>query len=167
MREAQQTRGEALSVKGRTNNTVLIQLLNYILLYRQVEVRTSKELLLEPVTVTRSESERCYIESSINSVRISLRFKFEDADRIEQIIGKTVRIVSRWYISSSVQDQHSPRPMQLLRFLMKRAEDFIIMRRVPIEVRQFNFQTISTSCLALNAFPTIMKGILVLFSHYR
>lgn len=95
MREAQQTRGEALSVKGRTNNTVLIQLLNYILLYRQVEVRTSKELLLEPVTVTRSESERCYIESSINSVRISLRFKFEDADRIEQIIGKTVRIVSR------------------------------------------------------------------------
>ena len=78
----------------------------------QVELRTSSELLNEPVLLTRSDNERCLIESSINSARISFRFKFEDADPIEQILGK-----------------------KFLGFLMKRAEDYLILRRVPIDVR--------------------------------
>ena len=83
----------------------------YLLLNAKVEVRNNKELLLEPILLRRSENERCLIEPSINSVRISIRFKFEDADPIEEILGK-----------------------KFLSFLMKRAEDYAIMRRIPIEV---------------------------------
>ena len=44
----------------------------------------SKELLLNPVMVARSENERCYIEPSINSVRVSIKVK--KADEIEEIL---------------------------------------------------------------------------------
>jgi actin related protein 2/3 complex subunit 4 len=60
----------------------------------------------------RSDNERCLVESSINSARISFRFKFEDADPIEKMLGR-----------------------KFLGFLMKRADDYEILRRVPIEVR--------------------------------
>lgn len=46
--------------------------------------RMSKELLLNPVMVARSENERCYIEPSINSVRVSVKVK--KADEIEEIL---------------------------------------------------------------------------------
>lgn len=42
---------------------------------------------------------------------MSVRFKFEDADPIEQILGK-----------------------KFMSFLMKRAEEYVVMRRIPIEV---------------------------------
>ena len=44
----------------------------------------SKELLLNPVMVARSENERCYIEPSINSVRVSIKVK--KADEVEEIL---------------------------------------------------------------------------------
>jgi actin related protein 2/3 complex, subunit 4 len=44
----------------------------------------SKELLLNPVMVARSENERCFIEPSINSVRVSIKVK--KADEIEEIL---------------------------------------------------------------------------------
>ena len=85
----------------------------------KVEVRYNKELLLEPTLLKRelaslssgNTCERCLIEPSINSVRVSVRFKFEDADPIEQILGK-----------------------KFISFLMKRAEEYIVMRRMPIDV---------------------------------
>ena len=43
----------------------------------EVEVRGNKELLMNPMTVARGENERCLIEPSINSVRVSIKIKHE------------------------------------------------------------------------------------------
>ena len=72
--------------------------------------RINKELLLNPVTIARTDKERCFIEPSINSVRVSLKIK--QADEIEEILCH-----------------------KFTRFLMQRAEQFIIMRRKAVEVR--------------------------------
>lgn len=74
------------------------------------DCRLSKELLLNPVLICRNESEKCLIEPSINSTRVSICIK--QADEIESILCHKFN-----------------------RFLMQRAEQFIIMRRVPVEVR--------------------------------
>jgi len=49
-----------------------------------VETRASKELLLNPITICRTEQERCLIEPSVNSVRVSISIK--QADEIEEIL---------------------------------------------------------------------------------
>uniref|UniRef100_A0A2K5CUW3 Actin-related protein 2/3 complex subunit 4 n=1 Tax=Aotus nancymaae TaxID=37293 RepID=A0A2K5CUW3_AOTNA len=41
----------------------------------EVEVRSSKELLLQPVTIRRNEKEKVLTEGSINSVRVSIAVK--------------------------------------------------------------------------------------------
>eukprot|EP01041_Mallomonas_annulata_P005819 gene5819-11739_t len=80
----------------------------------EVEVRASKELLLNPVTIARSENERCLIEPSINSVRVSIKIK--QADEIEEILCH-----------------------KFTRFLMQRAEQFIVMRRKAVEGYDISF----------------------------
>lgn len=83
----------------------------------EVEIQTSKELLREPVLIQNSNGpERCLIESSINSVRVSYIFKFEEADKVEKMLGK-----------------------EFLGYLQKRAVDFEILRRIPIEGHSFSF----------------------------
>ncbi|KAJ2151622.1 Arp complex subunit, partial [Coemansia sp. RSA 637] len=47
----------------------------------EIEAGNSKEVLLNPLIVSRNENEQVLIESSINSVRISIRIK--QADDIE------------------------------------------------------------------------------------
>jgi actin related protein 2/3 complex subunit 4 len=37
--------------------------------------RGSKELILNPITICRSEREKCRIEASVNSVRVSIMIK--------------------------------------------------------------------------------------------
>lgn len=73
----------------------------------EVEVRTNKELLLNPVIISRNEKERVLIEASINSVRISISIK--QADEIERILVH-----------------------KFTRFLMMRADNFVILRRKPV-----------------------------------
>ncbi|KAL0267907.1 UNVERIFIED_CONTAM: hypothetical protein PYX00_010044 [Menopon gallinae] len=73
----------------------------------EVEVRTSKELLLIPVIISRNEKEKVLIESSINSIRISIAIK--QADDIEHILCH-----------------------KFMRFMMMRAENFVILRRKPV-----------------------------------
>uniref|UniRef100_A0A8C4Q9M7 Actin related protein 2/3 complex, subunit 4 n=1 Tax=Eptatretus burgeri TaxID=7764 RepID=A0A8C4Q9M7_EPTBU len=51
----------------------------------EVEVRSSKELLLQPVVVSNIEKEKVLVEGSINSVRISIAVK--QADEIEKILS--------------------------------------------------------------------------------
>uniref|UniRef100_A0ABZ3NNN1 Actin related protein 2/3 complex, subunit 4 n=1 Tax=Rattus norvegicus TaxID=10116 RepID=A0ABZ3NNN1_RAT len=75
----------------------------------EVEVRSSKELLLQPVTISRNEKEKVLIEGSINSVRVSIAVK--QADEIEKILCH-----------------------KFMRFMMMRAENFFILRRKPVEV---------------------------------
>ncbi len=63
-----------------------------------------------PVVVSRNENEKFMLEASINSLRISIKIK--QADEIERILCH-----------------------KLTRFLMMRAENFVVLRRKPVPVR--------------------------------
>ena len=75
----------------------------------EIEARTSPELILNPLTVSRNQEERVLIEPSVNSVRVSLRIK--QADEIEHILVH-----------------------KFTRFLTQRAEAFFVLRRKAVEV---------------------------------
>lgn len=77
-------------------------------------MKSSKELILNPVVISRNEKERVLIETSVNSVRISISIK--QADEIEKILCH-----------------------KFTRFMMMRAESFIILRRKPIEGYDISF----------------------------
>jgi len=68
-----------------------------------------KELLLNPICISRNAQERTLIEASVNSVRVSIAIK--QADEMEIVLAD-----------------------RFARFLMQRAEDFVILRRKPVEV---------------------------------
>lgn len=74
----------------------------------------NKELLLQPVVIARNEKEKCLIEGSINSVRVSIAIK--QADEMEALLV----------------DKFS-------RFLCQRAEDFVILRRKAVEGYDVSF----------------------------
>ncbi|KAI8346095.1 actin-related protein ARPC3 [Mortierella sp. GBAus27b] len=80
----------------------------------EVEVGQSKEVLLNPLVISRNDKERVLIESSVNSLRISIAIK--QADDIERILVH-----------------------KFTRFLTQRAESFVILRRKPIEGYDISF----------------------------
>ncbi|CAK8678872.1 actin-related protein 2/3 complex subunit 4 [Clavelina lepadiformis] len=80
----------------------------------EVEVKTSKELLLTPLVIARNDKEKVLIESSINSIRMSIAVK--QADEIEQILCQ-----------------------KFMRFMMMRAENFVVLRRKPVEGYDISF----------------------------
>jgi actin related protein 2/3 complex subunit 4 len=80
----------------------------------EIEAASSPEVILNPLTVSRNEHERVYIEPSINSVRISIKIK--QADEIEHILVH-----------------------KFTRFLTQRAESFYIMRRRPVKGYDISF----------------------------
>ena len=80
----------------------------------EVEVQSSKELLLAPVCVARNEKERVLIEGSVNSVRVSIGVK--QADEIEKILCH-----------------------KFMRFMMLRAENFFVLRRKPVKGYDISF----------------------------
>ena len=80
----------------------------------EVEVRSSKELLLTPLTVSRNEKEKVLIEGSVNSIRVSIAIK--QADEIEKILCR-----------------------KFMRFMMMRAEHFFILRRKAVEGYDISF----------------------------
>ncbi|KAI8898893.1 hypothetical protein BC833DRAFT_538650 [Globomyces pollinis-pini] len=80
----------------------------------EVEARSSKEVLLTPVIISRNENEQVLIEGSINSLRISIRIK--QSDDIERILCH-----------------------KFTRFLMMRAENFVILRRKPVPGYDISF----------------------------
>eukprot|EP00193_Tetraselmis_chui_P011240 CAMPEP_0177771834 /NCGR_PEP_ID=MMETSP0491_2-20121128/11853_1 /TAXON_ID=63592 /ORGANISM="Tetraselmis chuii, Strain PLY429" /LENGTH=173 /DNA_ID=CAMNT_0019289509 /DNA_START=232 /DNA_END=753 /DNA_ORIENTATION=- len=80
----------------------------------EVEFQGDPELLLDPVLITRSPAERCFVEGSINSVRVSLAVK--QTDQLDEIITR-----------------------MLMRFLMQRADQFGILRRVPVKGYDVSF----------------------------
>ena len=67
-------------------------------------------MLLAPLTISRNENERVLIEPSVNSIRLSIKIK--QADEIERILCH-----------------------KFTRFMMQRAESFIVLRRKPVKVR--------------------------------
>lgn len=80
----------------------------------EIEAGTSHEILLLPLTVSRNENEKVLIEPSINSLRISIKIK--QADEIERILAH-----------------------KFTRFLMQRAENFVILRRKAVEGYDISF----------------------------
>ena len=66
------------------------------------------------VKITRSEQEHVLIEGSINSCRVSIKVK--QADELEEILAR-----------------------KLLRFLMQRADEFKVLRRVPVPGYDISF----------------------------
>lgn len=75
----------------------------------EVEVRMNKELLMNSVVICRTDKEKCLIEPSINSVRVSICIK--QLDELDKVLA----------------DRFS-------RFLMQRAEEFSILRRKAMPV---------------------------------
>jgi len=82
----------------------------------EVEAGFNKELLLNPIVIYRSKQtgERTLIEGSVNSVRVSIAIK--KSDELDIILAK-----------------------RFLRFLTQRAENFIVLRRKPIEGYDISF----------------------------
>jgi len=80
----------------------------------EIEIRESPELLLNPVIVSRNEKERVLIEASINSVRVSIAIK--QADDIEKLLCH-----------------------KFMGFMMRRAENFVILRRKKIDDYDISF----------------------------
>ncbi|KAJ8445699.1 hypothetical protein Cgig2_026026 [Carnegiea gigantea] len=87
----------------------------------EVEMKTSSELLLNPILICRNEAEKCLIETSINSLRISLKVK--QTDELENILTK-----------------------KFLRFLSMRAEAFQVLRRKPIQGYDISFLITNFHC---------------------
>nr|XP_010336111.2 actin-related protein 2/3 complex subunit 4 isoform X1 [Saimiri boliviensis boliviensis] len=97
-----------------TSETVLFLLKNTLVPILEHPCLSSKELLLQPVTISRNEKEKVLIEGSINSVRVSIAVK--QADEIEKILCH-----------------------KFMRFMMMRAENFFILRRKPVEGYDISF----------------------------
>ncbi|KAH0471160.1 hypothetical protein IEQ34_000883 [Dendrobium chrysotoxum] len=87
----------------------------------EVELKTSTELLLNPVLICRNEAEKCLVETSINSIRVSVKVK--QADELENILAK-----------------------KFLRFLSMRAEAFQVLRRKPVQGYDISFLITNYHC---------------------
>ena len=75
----------------------------------EIELKSSSELLLGSVVISRNEREKVLIEPSINSLRVSVAIK--QADEVEILLCR-----------------------KLMAFMMRRAEHFVILRRKALEV---------------------------------
>ena len=80
----------------------------------EVEVKSGKELMLNPVVISRNAEEKCMIEPSVNSVRISIGIK--QADEMEEILCR-----------------------KFSRFLKQRTEQFSVLRRKAVEGYDLSF----------------------------
>ncbi|KIY67177.1 actin-related protein ARPC3 [Cylindrobasidium torrendii FP15055 ss-10] len=85
----------------------------------EVEAAKSLEVLLNPLVISRNENERVLIESSVNSVRLSIKIK--QADEIERILCH-----------------------KFTRFMMQRAESFVVLRRKPVAGYDISFLITNT-----------------------
>ena len=80
----------------------------------EIEIRGNKELLLNKICICRDQDVKCLIEPSVNSVRVSVCIK--QSDELEQMLCS-----------------------RFSRFLCQRAEQFIILRRKPIDGYSLSF----------------------------
>ena len=80
----------------------------------EIEAMTSPELILNSLLISRSDQERTLVETSINSVRVSICFQKSDA---------LAELIARKYVG----------------FLAQRAERFQILRKKPIEGYDISF----------------------------
>merc|ERR1711881_356718 len=74
----------------------------------EVEMLSSNEVILKPLSICRTDMQQVLIEPSINSVRISIKIK--QSNEIEGLLCN-----------------------HFMRFMTRRAENFQILRRKPVE----------------------------------
>ncbi|KAF7845747.1 hypothetical protein BT93_L0837 [Corymbia citriodora subsp. variegata] len=86
----------------------------------EIEAKTSPEVLLNHLTVSRNQEERVLVEPSVNSVRVSIRIK--QADEIEHILVH-----------------------KFTRFLTQRAEAFFILRRKAVPSQGYDISFLITN----------------------
>lgn len=105
--------------------------------------RSSKELLLQPVIISRNDKEKVLIEGSINSVRVSIAVKQ---------VGTSFTLTSDreqwlwcWLLLLQADEIEKILCHKFMRFMMMRAENFFILRRKPVEVRAVAFEDLSFS----------------------
>nr|ODN94023.1 ARP2/3 complex 20 kDa subunit [Cryptococcus depauperatus CBS 7841] len=80
----------------------------------EIECLTSPEVIMNPLVISRNESERVLIEPSVNAIRLSIKIK--QADETEGILCH-----------------------KFTRFMMMRAEGFVILRRKPLPGYDISF----------------------------
>eukprot|EP00501_MAST-03F_sp_TOSAG23-6_P001062 GSMAST32.ASY1.ANO1.1105.1 assembled CDS len=79
----------------------------------------SKELLMNPIKITRTKKESVLIEPSINSVRVSVKIK--QMDDLDTILCE-----------------------KFTSFIMLRAEQFVVLRRKPVDGYNISFLIMSS-----------------------
>ncbi|CBK20167.2 uncharacterized protein [Blastocystis hominis] len=80
----------------------------------EVEYPSSKKSTMKPILICRNDREKCFIEPSINSLRISIKIK--QADEMEVVLCRN-----------------------FARFLMQRSEQFTVLRRKPVSGYDISF----------------------------
>eukprot|EP00931_Biecheleriopsis_adriatica_P097803 TRINITY_DN71657_c0_g1_i1.p1 TRINITY_DN71657_c0_g1~~TRINITY_DN71657_c0_g1_i1.p1 ORF type:complete len:174 (+),score=31.93 TRINITY_DN71657_c0_g1_i1:59-580(+) len=80
----------------------------------EIEFQDTPLVVPRPLVIARDENERCLIEPSVNSVRISI--KVRQSDDMEKMLCR-----------------------KFARFFMQRAEHFVVLRRKPIEGFDISF----------------------------
>merc|ERR1712194_390913 len=85
----------------------------------EIEFQDTPCVLLKPSTIARDDQERCFIEPSINSVRISIKVRQGD---------DTERMLCR----------------RFTRFFTQRAEHFVVLRRKPVDGFDISFLITNT-----------------------
>mmetsp|Transcript_118199 Transcript_118199/g.166149 ORF Transcript_118199/g.166149 Transcript_118199/m.166149 type:complete len:173 (+) Transcript_118199:49-567(+) len=85
----------------------------------EIEFKDTAAVVLQPLTIARDENEKCLIEPSVNSVRVSI--KVRQSDDTEKMLCR-----------------------KFARFFTQRAEHFVILRRKPIEGYDISFLITNT-----------------------
>ena len=101
--------------------------------YSPCGYRSSKELLLTPLTVSRNEKEKVQVEASINSIRVSIAIKQASLFTT----GVTYGLLFTAFVSpnrTKADEIEKILCKKFMRFMMMRAENFFILRRKPVEV---------------------------------
>jgi len=101
-----------------------------------VELRRPSELLYDNIVLTNG-NEKCLIESSANSLRISFSFKYEQSDHVDKILGR-----------------------KFSSFFMKRADDLIIFRRKPLDGFSVSFLLVPNHIQRVSSKETVIELII-------
>ena len=64
----------------------------------EVEVSSSKELLLNPIVVSRNDKERVLIEPSINAIRVSIAIKQGDDSQVPPTLAHNYRVTGAQHL---------------------------------------------------------------------
>ncbi|KAL6532187.1 Actin-related protein 2/3 complex subunit 4 [Orobanche gracilis] len=111
----------------------------------EVELKTSPELLLNPVVICRNEAEKCLIETSINSLRISLK----ETSSFEMPKVWSLSLVFELALVELVKQADELENIltkKFLRFLSMRAEAFQVLRRKPVQGYDISFLITNYHC---------------------